>query len=231
MTNQTKDFIEACNRIEKVLAKFSTYDKAVDDIIYLDLEDESNYKYVVNNKEFSDIENSWATKSIEFVSSREILNGVAEEEFAPKLEVSRGMIVTVLGRLSNVNTSSYTNSFEDVTEGLWYTNYVAWAKENGIASGVTETTFNPNSNLTREQLAVIVNNYLIYLGYDITTLNPENFVDDDEISAWATESVYTLKEIGLVSGDQNGKGPESGRGRRRPATPETWTCERRQPAR
>ncbi len=190
----------------QVLAKFSTYEKEVDDIVFLDLKEDENieYSYIVNGKEFSDSNDSWASRSIEFVSSREILNGVADEEFAPKLEVSRAMIVTVLGRLSNVDVTGYTNNFQDVEDGVWYTNYVTWAKESGIASGVTDSTFSPKDNLTREQLAVIVNNYLNYLGYDIIVENNDGFVDDSDISPWASESVYALKSIGLVSGDQNG---------------------------
>ncbi len=187
-----------------VLAKFSTFESSKDKIVYLDLKDTPDYDYIINNKDFVDTENNWASKSIDFVTSREILNGVSETEFAPKATVTRGMIVTVLGRLSDVDTSKYENDYEDVSDDAWYANYVAWAKDNGIANGVNNTNFNPNGDLTREQLAVIIDNYLEYLGYDIKTPDQEAFVDSEGISDWALDSVYTLKAIGLVSGDNEG---------------------------
>ncbi len=193
------------NNLEKNLVKLSTYKDGK--IVYLDLaKGKYDYKYELNQKYFTDTANSWAKDSIDFVASREILTGISQTEFAPKLEVSRAMIVTVLGRLSNIDPSQYTNNpYVDVKNGVWYTPYVIWAKQYGIAEGVDSTHYYPNQNLTREQLAVIIDNYLGYVGYDIGNKYSYNYYDNDDISAWAKDSVYLLRSLDIMKGDSYNK--------------------------
>ncbi len=189
---------------EKKIVKFSS---VIDnEVVFIKDEEDRDYNFEeVNDKVYVDIDNSWAKGNIEFVTSREILNGVDLYEFAPSLDVTRAMIVTVLGRLSDVDASIYSNSFSDVDSNSWYGDYVAWAKSNGIVNGVSPDKFSPDTNLTREQLAVIIDNYLTEIGSPVADKDVTFFVDNSEISSWANNSVYRLKSIGLVNGDPSGR--------------------------
>ena len=81
---------------------------------------------------------------------------------------SRAMIVTILYRLENEPGVSGKSPFTDVAAGQWYTNAVAWAAANGIVTGTTDTTFAPNGNITREQMAAILYRYASYKGLDVS---------------------------------------------------------------
>ncbi len=188
----------------KTQMKFSYFDEASDELIFLNNLNGSNFQLENKTNRFIDVSDSWAKSNIEFVSSRGIITGVTDTQFAPKGEVSRAMTVTVLGRLSDAQVSNRTSVFSDVPIATWYTGYVTWAKENNIISGVDATHFNPNDSINREQLAVALVNYLTYLGYDIEKVSTETFADDANISSWAKDSVYTLRSIGIVNGDALG---------------------------
>ncbi len=190
---------------KKKIVKFSSVIN--NEIVYIKDSQGREYDFEeTNNKVYTDIDNSWAKGNIEFVTSREILNSVEPSKFSPNLDVTRAMLVTVLGRLSDVSTTGgYSNNFIDVDINSWYGNYVGWAESNEIVNGVTVDSFSPNSNVTREQLAVIIDHYLTYIGVHIPSSDVTPFVDDSNISSWAKYSVYRLKSIGLVNGDSSGK--------------------------
>ncbi len=191
------------NTGETVRIKYSTYDPNTQNIVYLNKTNAQNINYLTDTKSFTDIGTSWAKSSIEFVTARDILNGVSTGQFAPNTTVSRAMIVTVLGRLCDVDATAYSNTYSDVQPNTWYTDYAAWAKATGILGASDATKFNPNTNINREEFAVAVHNYLEYTGYDITPNNKVLFADDSKISEDAKDAVYTLKAIGIVNGDLN----------------------------
>ncbi len=190
--------------MEKKIVKFSSVIN--NEIVYIKDSEDREYNFEeINDKVYTDTENSWAKENIEFVTAREILKGVDVMEFAPNLDVTRAMVVTVLGRLSDVDTKGYSNSFNDVDSESWYGDYVAWAKAEGIVNGVSEYEFSPETNLTREQLAVIVDNYLTEIGAPITEGGGTVFIDNSEISSWANGSVYRLQSAGLLKGSPSGE--------------------------
>ncbi len=190
---------------EIIRIKYSIYDSEANDVVYINKTGTADINYLADKKSFTDTGSSWAKGNIEYVTAREILNGVSENEFAPNLTVSRAMIVTVLGRLCNVDASVYSNTYVDVAANTWYTDFAAWAKATGILGASDATHFNPNTSINREDFAVAVHNYLEYTGYDITVNNKVLFVDDSSISANAKDAVYTLKAIGIVNGDQSNR--------------------------
>lgn len=97
--------------------------------------------------------------------SRELLNGTGETTFSPDTTLTRGMFVTALGRLAGVDPADYsTGKFTDVKADAYYASYVNWAASKGIVSGTTSTTFAPDSQITREQMAVIMENYPVRSG-------------------------------------------------------------------
>ena len=156
---------------------------------------------------FTDIHNHWAADNILFAASRGLLSGTSDTTFSPNTGMSRGMFVTALGRLAGINPDSYkTGKFTDVKADAYYAPYVNWAAQNGIVEGVTATTFAPDSNINREQMAVIMANYAKKLDYDLPkTLQAVTFADNAQISSWAKNAVRTMQQAGILSGKNGNK--------------------------
>ena len=156
---------------------------------------------------FTDIHNHWAADNILFAASRGLLSGTSDTTFSPNTGMTRGMFVTALGRLAGINPDSYkTGKFTDVKADAYYAPYVNWAAQNGIVEGVTATTFAPDSNINREQMAVIMANYAKKLGYDLPkTLQAVTFADNAQISSWAKNAVRTMQQAGILSGKNGNK--------------------------
>lgn len=146
----------------------------------------------------------WHYEAVTFVTDRGYFKGMTEELFAPNLEMNRAMFVTVLGRISRVDVTKYTTTkFTDVDAAQYYAPYVAWAEENGIVLGRDKTTFDPEANITREEMAAIMYRYCKFLGEDMTVQNKQfmdRYVDAKDISDWAKESVEWAVGVGLIKG-------------------------------
>ena len=156
---------------------------------------------------FTDIHNHWAADNILFAASRGLLSGTSDTTFSPNTGMTRGMFVTALGRLAGINPDSYkTGKFTDVKADAYYAPYVNWAAQNDIVEGVTATTFAPDTNINREQMAVIMANYAKKLGYDLPkTLQAVTFADNAQISSWAKNAVRTMQQAGILSGKNGNK--------------------------
>ncbi|MBR6916323.1 MAG: S-layer homology domain-containing protein, partial [Clostridia bacterium] len=102
---------------------------------------------------FSDVEDGrWSEASIKYAVRNGYMNGVGGDLFDPEGSLTRAMVVTVLWRREGSPAPTAPSGFEDVPAGEWYTEAVAWAKENEVVKGITETTFGPDEFITREQL-------------------------------------------------------------------------------
>ena len=154
---------------------------------------------------FTDIHNHWAADNILFAASRGLLSGTSDTTFSPGTGMTRGMFVTALGRLAGINPDSYqTGKFTDVKADAYYAPYVNWAAQNGIVEGITATTFAPDTNINREQMAVIMANYAKKLGYDLPkTLRAVTFADNAQISSWAKDAVKAMQQVGILAGKAN----------------------------
>ena len=163
------------------------------------------YKNPVPN--FTDINGHWAKEHILFTVSRGLFSGTSETTFSPNTTLTRGMFVTALGRLAGINPADYqTRKFTDVKADAYYAPYVNWAVSKGIVSGTTSTTFAPDSNITREQMAVIMKNYADKMGYSIPkTLEAVTFADHAQISSWAKDAVKAMQQAGVLSGKENNR--------------------------
>lgn len=163
------------------------------------------YKNPVPN--FTDINGHWAKEHILFTVSRGLFSGTSETTFSPNTTLTRGMFVTALGRLAGINPADYQNrKFTDVKADAYYAPYVNWAASKGIVSGTTSSTFAPNSNITREQMAVIMKNYADKMGYSIPkTLEAVTFADNAQISSWAKDAVKAMQQAGVLSGKENNR--------------------------
>ena len=156
---------------------------------------------------FTDITGHWAADNILFAASRGLLSGTSDTTFSPDTGMTRGMFVTALGRLAGINPDSYqTGKFTDVKADGYYAPYVNWAAQTGIVEGVTDTTFAPDTNINREQMAVIMKNYAAKLGYDLPqTLKAVTFADNTQISSWAKDAVKSMQQAGILAGKNENK--------------------------
>ncbi|MBR5473024.1 MAG: DUF4886 domain-containing protein, partial [Clostridia bacterium] len=156
-----------------------------------------------NTMNFTDVkQKDWFYKSVSYVFENNIMYGVSDTEFGPQVKLSRGMFVTILARLAGTDTNNdLPNPFTDVKNGKYYTNSVKWAYKNNIVVGVTKTTFEPNSDITREQMCVIIERYCTYAGITLEKVKePVNFIDSTKVSKYARTAVANCQQWGLVSG-------------------------------
>ncbi len=162
------------------------------------------------SKVFKDIKKGdWFYKSgaIDFVYNAGLFKGITETSFEPQTNMTRGMFVTVLGRLAGVDVKKTESKFTDVPKSQYYSGYVKWASDNGIVNGTSATTFAPDANVTREQICKMMVEYCNYAGITLRQINkPITFKDAGKISAWAKEYVATCQTAGLVNGSQDGNG-------------------------
>lgn len=160
---------------------------------------------------FRDVLSHWAEKSIAATMDAGLFEGVSTTAFQPNGTMTRGMFVTVLGRASGADMSAYQESgFDDVAMNQWYGKYVAWAAENGIASG-TGDNFEPGAPITREQIATMLTNYSTYKGTGPVGVwaIQMNYIDVGSISSWAGDGVMFATMKKYVSGYPDGSfGPQ-----------------------
>lgn len=131
---------------------------------------------------------------------RGLLAGMGETEFGPETTVTRGMFVTALSRLAGADTTQTQTDFTDVKKSKWYAGAVAWAAQNGITKGMSETKFEPERGITREQMCVMLCRYADFAGVTMPDAGTAEFADEAEISKWARTDVMRLYHAGLISG-------------------------------
>lgn len=162
--------------------------------------------YQSPSEKFTDISNHWAKESIDYVVGRELFSGTADTTFSPNTAMSRGMLVTILARLAGADVSSYrTSSFTDVKGDSYYLPSVEWAYKKGIISGIGGNQFAPDKAVTREEIAVILQNYAKASGYTLpVTCETVIFRDGSSISSFAKDAVKAMQQAGIMNGKSNG---------------------------
>ena len=151
---------------------------------------------------FHDVtEGDWFYDAVRCAYETGLMDGVGDSLFAPNSETTRAQLVTILYRLEGEPEVSGTSGFTDVEAGTWYADAVAWAAENGIVNGVSETEFAPGKDITREQLATILFRYTEAKGYDVSArADLSAYPDADQIQSYAAESVAWAVAEGLIQG-------------------------------
>ena len=155
---------------------------------------------------FPDVtEGDWFYDAVRYAYETGLMDGVEDNLFAPNSETTRAQLVTILYRLAGQPAVSGNLPFTDVESGTWYTDAVAWAAQNGIVNGVSDTEFAPGDDITREQLAVILYRYAAYQGYDVSQrADLSGFGDASSISDYAQEALSWAHAQGLVLGFEDG---------------------------
>lgn len=146
----------------------------------------------------------WFYSYVNSAYTYNLFNGTTSTSFSPSTGMTRAMFVQILANLENVKqTDSASSRYSDVTDGQWYTAAVEWAAEKGIVNGLNANLFDPNSPMTREQMLVILYNYMQYKGYQIPESQSKSFTDESEISSWALEAVKVMRSNGIVLGNSD----------------------------
>jgi len=162
-------------------------------------------KSISVTKGFLDLEGHWARADIELLAAKNIIKGTDEDHFAPNAKVTRAQFTALLARALNLKASANPNPFTDVASGSWYENEVKSAHAIGIIRGITETSFAPDKNITREEMAVMITRARNYasdaasrdsIGADAAL----NFSDSANISGWAKEEVQFVVHLGIMNG-------------------------------
>ena len=143
---------------------------------------------------------AWYKDAVQYAYDNGLMTGTSATEFAPEQTTTRAMIVSILARLENVTTAEAAG-FNDVNDE-WYATAVNWAANVGVVNGYEDNTFQPNTAITREQLAAILMNYAAYKGEDVS--NRADLTSyTDQPSTWAEEAMQWAVAEGLISGVTN----------------------------
>ena len=165
---------------------------------------DKNTKVIVgSDSAFTDVSNHWAKDAINYVTDKALFNGTSATTFSPNEGMTRGMFVTVLGRMAGADISAYNtqSKFADVDSKMYYNAYINWAAANKIVSGVDASHFDPNALIIREQAAVIMDNYLTASGTKVDeTGSAAAFTDSAAIRPYAKDAVARMQKAGLLNG-------------------------------
>ena len=155
---------------------------------------------------FTDVrESDWFYEDVAFAYENGLFAGTSDTTFSPNASMTRAMLVTVLYRLEGQPAVNGRSGFSDVQYNGYYEDAVTWAADNGIVNGTSTTTFSPNVNVTREQMAAILYRYAQYKKYNTAASSSLNgFTDQASVSGYAAASLEWAVAEKLVNGS-NGK--------------------------
>lgn len=159
------------------------------------------------SSQFTDVSGSykWAANSVDFMYMNDIIKGNNTKNpklFGPGAKMTRAMLVTVLYRAAGEPTvTGITNKFTDNKQGQYYYNAVLWASNMGIVNGATATTFDPNGNVTREQIAAILYRYE---GSPTVTGSLSGYPDQAQVSSFAVTAMQWAVGTGIITGVTSG---------------------------
>jgi hypothetical protein len=143
----------------------------------------------------------WFYADIEYSYTNGLMTGSAPNTFSPETPLSRAMLVTVLHRLSGTPAPAAGTVFSDVPAGQWYSNAIAWASENGLVTGTGGDEFSPETELTRQDMAVLFTRYAGFTGKNLPAVREgETFTDEAEIAGYAKQAVADFNRAGLIGG-------------------------------
>ena len=157
---------------------------------------------------FTDVTKNWAYPGIQYCVTHGIMGGMGNGTFAPTGTTTRAQIVQILYNLEGTPAVSGTTPFTDLTAN-WYKPAILWAYQNNVVAGTSPTTFDPDQPVTREQIAVILTQYMFHVLKMNRTWTPADlskFPDGAQVSGWAKEAMQDAVALGLINGTKASDG-------------------------
>ena len=151
---------------------------------------------------FTDVTKNWAYPGIQYCVTHGIMGGMGDGTFAPTGTTTRAQIVQILYNLEGTPAVSGTTPFTDLTAN-WYKPAILWAYQNNVVAGTSPTTFDPDQPVTREQIAVILTQYMfnvLKMNRTWTPADLSTFPDGAQVSGWAKEAMQDAVALGLING-------------------------------
>ena len=181
---------------------------------------------------FTDVTKNWAYPGIQYCVTHGIMGGMGDGTFAPTGTTTRAQIVQILYNLEGTPAVSGTTPFADLTAN-WYKPAILWAYQNNVVAGISPTTFDPEGPVTREQIAVILTQYMFHVLKMERTWTPADlstFPDGAQVSSWAKEAMQDAVALGLINGTKASDGvvyldPQGSAARQQVATIQMNFCQ------
>ncbi|MCI6553384.1 MAG: S-layer homology domain-containing protein, partial [Lachnospiraceae bacterium] len=160
---------------------------------------------------FEDVEENpghWKYENIKYVYEKNIMNGISGTKlFDPDAKLNRAMFATVLYRMAGSPKITFVNKFKDVKDGKYYSEAIIWANSKGIVEGYSDGNYGVQDNITREQIAKMLNLYAKVQNYDINDKKDlGSFTDADKVSGWATGFMQWATAVEMITGKPNEDG-------------------------
>lgn len=163
----------------------------------------------VQSMPFPDVPlDAWYYGAVKYVYENSLMQGTNTGAFAPGTNTTRAMIVQILYNKEGAPASTVSTAFSDVEANQWYAPAVAWAASNAVVSGNGAGSFNPNGEITREQMAVILYNYAAFAGFDTSMRGSlTGFADAADVDPWAADAMSWAVGMGLLKGSNQKLNP------------------------
>ena len=172
---------------------------------------------------FDDVsDNAWYASAVRYAVENGLMNGTGTGEFSPAASTTRGMVMTILYRMASSPEVTGGSPYTDVAENRYFSQAVAWAAEQGIATGYPDGTFRPNQPVTRQELVTFYWRYANLAGCDMTISQGASLAeyrDGDSVKPYAKEAMLWAVDTGLIRGvDANTLAPNGTASRAMAAT-------------
>ncbi|NLB80099.1 MAG: hypothetical protein GX800_00445 [Clostridiaceae bacterium] len=174
------------------------------DYVIFNLKGNGDYKLETRSYSFADTDNSWAKDYISFVAVRNMISGTGNYRFAPEQYVTRAEFLKMILSAFGINPGEKTYTALDFSKDDWFAPYVGFAMENKIVKGYENGTFRPNNEISREEMIVMLNNCMKYLGVSLSA-DKIDFTDKILISDWAKDAISNVISAGLITGKDDGR--------------------------
>ena len=167
---------------------------------------------------FADMdENHWAYENVKKLKELGIVNGDEKGNFNPSSNVTREQFLKMLVEVLGITPVYSKTSFADVDGNAWYASYVSAGTDAGIINGITSETFGVGSEISRQDMAVMILRVLNMKNVE-TSVSDSGFKDDTSISDYAKDAVYTVRSAGIIEGYEGMFNPKNSLTRAEAAT-------------
>lgn len=159
-----------------------------------------------NDWPFKDLpvnDSDWKYTNVKGVYYQGVMTGTTDTTFSPNAPLTRAMLAQIVYSMVNKPSVDYVQYFSDVPNNKWYSKAITWARQNNVIAGMSDGTFLPNKNISREQVATILYSYAKSQGFDVSEAKDlSEFADGNTVSKWAVGSLKWAAAVGIISGSK-----------------------------